>query len=145
MAVNRQHTIEIPASLREHLADAWEAFTEASQEAQCPLPRNPDFTASMMRVWACSDFVMQACIQDPTILHGLLDRGDLLADYATGEYQRKLDRVINGIGSEAGLGEQLRLFRRQEMLRIAWRDLAGWASLDEVLHDLSALADASIG
>ena len=26
----------------------------------------------------------------------------------------------------------------------AWRDLAGWASLDEVLHDLSALADASI-
>ena len=144
MAVNRQHAIEIPASLREHLADAWEAFTEASEEAQCPLPRNPDFTASMMRVWACSDFVMQACIQDPTILHGLLDRGDLLADYATGEYQRKLDRAIIGVSDEAGLGEQLRLFRRQEMLRIAWRDLAGWASLDEVLHDLSALADASI-
>ncbi|MCK5382870.1 MAG: hypothetical protein KAJ65_03845, partial [Gammaproteobacteria bacterium] len=144
MAVNRQHAVELPASLRQHLADSWEAFTEASNEAQCPLPRNPDFTASMMRVWACSDFVTQACIQDPAILQGLMGNGDLLADYATGEYQRKLGRALNGAGEGAVLGEQLRVFRRQEMLRIAWRDLAGWAPLDEVLHDLSALADASI-
>jgi glutamate-ammonia-ligase adenylyltransferase len=144
MAINRQHAVELPASLRQYLADSWEAFTEASNEAQCPLPRNPDFTASMMRVWACSDFVTQACIQDPAILQGLMGNGDLLADYATGEYQRKLGRALNGAGEGAVLGEQLRMFRRQEMLRIAWRDLAGWAPLDEVLHDLSALADASI-
>jgi glutamate-ammonia-ligase adenylyltransferase len=30
------------------------------------------------------------------------------------------------------------------MLRIAWRDLAGWATLDETLGDLSDLADACI-
>ena len=144
MAVNRQHAIEIPASLREHLADCWEAFAEASREAQCPLPRNPDFTASMLRVWACSDFVTQACIQDPAILQGLMGHGDLLADYASGEYQRKLGRVLSRVDDETELGEQLRLFRRREMLRIAWRDLAGWAPLDEVLHDLSDLADASI-
>ena len=144
MAVNRQHAIELPASLREHLADSWEAFTEASSEAQCPIPRNPDFTASMMRVWACSDFATRTCIQDPALLYGLLGNGDLLADYASGEYQRKLAKALNGSGDGGGLSEQLRVFRRQEMLRIAWRDLAGWASLDEVLHDLSALADASI-
>lgn len=144
MAVNRQHASELPASLREHLADCWEAFTEASIEAQCPIPRNPDFTASMMRVWACSDFAARACIQDPALLCGLLDNGDLLADYASGEYQRKLARALHGSGNGEGLSEQLRVFRRQEMLRIAWRDLAGWASLDEVLQDLSALADASI-
>ena len=143
-AVNRQHAIEIPSSLREHLADSWEAFTEASHEAHCPIPRNPDFTASLLRVWACSEFVRQACIQEPTILQGLLGRGDLLADYASGEYQRKLGRVLSAVNDEGELSKQLRLFRRQEMLRIAWRDLAGWASLDEVLHDLSSLADASI-
>ena len=65
-------------------------------EAHCPIPRNPDFTASMLRVWACSDFVTQACIHDPAVLHGLLGSGDLLADYASGEYQRKLKRVLSG-------------------------------------------------
>ena len=144
MAVNRQHAVEPPASLREHLAESWEAFTESSSEAHIPVPRNPDFTASMMRVWACSDFATQTCIHDPAMLYGLLENGDLLADYANGEYQRKLGRGLNGSGEAAGLGEVLRVFRTQEMLRIAWRDLAGWSPLDEVLHDLSALADACI-
>ena len=40
--------------------------------------------------------------------------------------------------------EALRRFRRRHMVRIAWRDIAGWADLDETLHDLSALADACI-
>ena len=30
------------------------------------------------------------------------------------------------------------------MVRIAWRDLAGWADLSETMADLSALADACI-
>ncbi|HAJ91421.1 MAG TPA: bifunctional glutamine synthetase adenylyltransferase/deadenyltransferase, partial [Gammaproteobacteria bacterium] len=98
----------------------------------------------MMRVWACSDFATQTCIQDPAILYGLLGNGDLLADYASGEYQRKLGRALKGVGDVATLGERLRIFRKQEMLRIAWRDLAGWAPLNEVLHDLSALADSCI-
>ena len=41
--------------------------------------------------------------------------------------------------------ESLRRLRKRHMVRIAWRDLAGWAGLDETLHDLSALADAAIG
>ena len=144
MAVNRQSAVALPASLRELLADSWDAFTAASQEAQCPLPRNPDFTASMMRVWACSDFAMQTCIRNPALLSGLLGDGDLLADYGRGEYQRKLERLLQDVVDVTDLGEQLRMFRQQQMLRIAWRDLAGWAPLDEVLHDLSALADACI-
>jgi len=125
MAVNRQQKVELPASLREPLTDSWEAFTAASIEAQCPVPRNPDFTASMMRVWACSDFVTQSCIQDPAMLSGLLANGDLLADYASGEYQRKLGRVLKGAGDAAVLGERLRVFRRQEMLRIEIQARAG--------------------
>lgn len=40
--------------------------------------------------------------------------------------------------------EALRKFRRRHMVRIAWRDIVGWADLDETLRDLSALADACI-
>ena len=43
------------------------------------------------------------------------------------------------------LMEALRRFRRRHMVRIAWRDLAGWADLDETLADLSVLADTCIG
>jgi len=39
---------------------------------------------------------------------------------------------------------ELRIFRRREMVRIAWRDLAGWAELQETMADLSHLADACI-
>ena len=40
---------------------------------------------------------------------------------------------------------ELRKWRRREMVRIAWRDLAGWASLEETLADLTSFADAAIG
>ncbi len=144
MSINRQRTVEPPPALRDHLAAAWEAFVQASAEAQLPVPANPDFTSSLMRVWASSEFVLETCIQDPAVLNGLLNRGDLLADYASGEYLRKLRQILKGVKSDAMLGRALREFRRQEMLRIAWRDLAGWSPLDEVLYDLSALADACI-
>ena len=40
--------------------------------------------------------------------------------------------------------DALRRLRRRELVRIAWRDLAGLAPLDETLRELSALADAAI-
>ena len=39
---------------------------------------------------------------------------------------------------------ELRKWRRREMVRIAWRDLAGWAHLEETLADLTSFADAAI-
>ena len=38
----------------------------------------------------------------------------------------------------------LRRWRRAEFARIAWRDLAGWAELDETLADLSRAADLAL-
>jgi glutamate-ammonia-ligase adenylyltransferase len=38
----------------------------------------------------------------------------------------------------------LRVYRRREMVRIAWRDLAGWTDLAQTVADLSSLADACL-
>ena len=38
----------------------------------------------------------------------------------------------------------LRRWRRRELVRIAWRDLAGWADLNATLAELSAFAEAAI-
>ncbi len=145
MPINRQLARQIPDALREHLAESWEAYEHAVREAQLPLPQDPDFATSLLRVWAGSEFVIQTCISEPGVLHELLEGGDLLADYAADEYRRKLGQLLREVQDEATLSRVLRQFRRQQMLRIAWRDLAGWAPLNEVLHDLSALADACIG
>jgi glutamate-ammonia-ligase adenylyltransferase len=45
---------------------------------------------------------------------------------------------------EAQFMASLRALRHAHSVRIAWRDIAGWATLDETLRDLSDLADACI-
>ena len=143
MTINRQR-VEPPAALRESLDHAWESYATAAADAGLPLPRHPDFTASLRRVWACSDFVSGACIRAPSLLHGLLTSGDLLADCPAGEHERRLGLALRSVDDETVLGAVLRDFRLREMVRIAWRDLAGWDKLDAVLADLSSLADACI-
>ena len=144
MAVNRQLAAALPEALKGYLSDSWEAFEQAASEAQFPLPRDADFATSLLRVWACSEFVTNLCINEPEILFGLLDEGTLLADYGIGEHERRLGQALQGVRDDAALGQALRRFRNRELFRIAWRDLAGWACLDEVLGDLSSLADACI-
>ena len=102
----------------------------------------PEFTASMVKVWCSSLFIAESCTRRPEILVDLVNSGDLSTIYNEHSYAEKLARIQ--IDSEAGLMQELRRFRRREMIRIAWRDLAGWAPLSETLADLSWLADACI-
>ncbi|CAA9892177.1 Glutamine synthetase adenylyl-L-tyrosine phosphorylase / Glutamine synthetase adenylyl transferase [Candidatus Methylobacter favarea] len=100
------------------------------------------FTASIVKVWGCSLFVAESCSRKPELLVDLVVSGDLAAIYSDTCYHDKL--ALLAINSEADLMAKLRHFRRREMIRIAWRDLAGWAPLTETLLDLSGLADACI-
>ena len=142
--INRQQAGNLPDVLREPLGEAWEAFTQASVEAGYTPPAHPEFVAALQRVWACSDFVSQACQRNPEVFYRLLDDGCLLGDYAPGDLAQKLALALQDARDETALSRLLREFRQQEMLRIACRDLAGWAPLGEVLRDLSALADACV-
>ncbi|HEY7640604.1 MAG TPA: bifunctional [glutamate--ammonia ligase]-adenylyl-L-tyrosine phosphorylase/[glutamate--ammonia-ligase] adenylyltransferase [Steroidobacteraceae bacterium] len=99
---------------------------------------------SLRRVWACSEFVATVCVRTPALLSELVGTGDLFARAADGWFANDVRQRVSG-ASEAEAMESLRRFRKRHMVRIAWRDLAGWADLDETLRDLSALADACIG
>ena len=110
--------------------------------------QNPSFTgsaefaAAMVKVWACSQFVAENCQRNPALLSDLHSSGDLARSYHAPTYTDKL--TLLQTDSEAQLMAGLRRFRQREMVRIAWRDLAGWASLAETLLDLSMLAEACI-
>ncbi len=122
----------------ERVLTHWRNYLECADE-----PVEP--STEMAKVWAFSDFVAQSCSRNPALLKTLLSSGDLERAYKEGELGQRLDAALDGVSDESDLGGRLRRFRRLEMVRIAWRDLAGRAELVEVTADLSALAEACIG
>ena len=134
----------MPGALRHHVEQAWDIYIESIAKAGLDVPGHPDFIKILYKVWAYSDFVAQSCVLHPGLINDLLDSGDLLSDYRPDEYHAKLKNQLGKVKDQGTLEVLLRTFRRREMVRIAWRDLAGWASLKETMRDLSALADACI-
>jgi len=131
---------ELPESLRGR-AEHWREQFEA---AGAVLPGDPAIAASVDTVFAASEFVAQACVREPGLLAGLAASGDLSAAYAEDAYIERVQAALAEAGDEAALGAALRALRRREMVRIAWRDLAGWAGLEQTTGELSALAEACI-
>ncbi|MCP3670107.1 MAG: bifunctional [glutamate--ammonia ligase]-adenylyl-L-tyrosine phosphorylase/[glutamate--ammonia-ligase] adenylyltransferase [Gammaproteobacteria bacterium] len=131
--------------LTEQVERHWQEWSSAlEQEQLSTLTAQPDFISELKRVWEGSDYVIQSCIRVPGLLHGLVESGDLHASYQTGDMGRCLQLELEPVVDEAALHRGLRLFRRAQMVRIIWRDLAGIAPLAETLEDLSALADACV-
>ena len=95
-------------------------------------------------VAACSEFVLHWCRRRPEWLAELVSSGDLTRIYTSDDIQAGLCDRLDGVTDEKQLASRLRQFRQREMLRIIWRDLAGWADLEETMRDLSRLADACV-
>ncbi|MGR8998656.1 MAG: bifunctional [glutamate--ammonia ligase]-adenylyl-L-tyrosine phosphorylase/[glutamate--ammonia-ligase] adenylyltransferase [Gammaproteobacteria bacterium] len=133
---------KIPDELGSAVASSLKQWDEQLTSLNLEFHPTPEFNASIVKVWCSSLFIAESCIRRPEILVDLVNSGDLSTIYKEDNYVGKLERMQ--IEDEAQLMQKLRRFRRREMIRIAWRDLAGWAQLSETLADLSWLADACI-
>ncbi|MGH8260752.1 MAG: bifunctional [glutamate--ammonia ligase]-adenylyl-L-tyrosine phosphorylase/[glutamate--ammonia-ligase] adenylyltransferase [Steroidobacteraceae bacterium] len=105
---------------------------------------------SLERVVRGSDFIRHALERDPGLLAELAASGDLACAHATpaaaaAYYAQRAAERAGALADEADFMARLRHWRCREMVRVAWRDLAGWAALEETLADLSAFADAAVG
>ncbi|MEJ2040805.1 MAG: bifunctional [glutamate--ammonia ligase]-adenylyl-L-tyrosine phosphorylase/[glutamate--ammonia-ligase] adenylyltransferase, partial [Desulfosarcinaceae bacterium] len=138
----------------------WQKISDAMDQAGTA-PSLPEAMASDLKhAFAFSNFAARQCQRHPDLLADLLHSGDLRQSYREGSCARRIRRLFpsppqspegdasrHPAGAEARreeLHHVLRLFRRREMVRIALRDLCGWADLDQTLRDLSMLADACI-
>jgi glutamate-ammonia-ligase adenylyltransferase len=120
------------------------AALQADAGTRAALAQAPaDILATLPRVLAASDFIAESCTRNPQLLAALLARGDLTRRLAPGELARGAPELSAAVMEGEAQGA-LRRWRRHELVRIAWRDLAGWADLDETLADLTAFADAAI-
>ncbi len=102
-----------------------------------------DITATLPRVLAASGFLAESFTRRPQLLTALLARGDLTRRLAPGELAARAPALSAAV-AEGEAQSVLRRWRRHELVRIAWRDLAGWADLGETLADLTAFADTAI-
>jgi glutamine synthetase adenylyltransferase/Zn-dependent oligopeptidase len=93
------------------------------------------------RVAAGSEFVAAALIQDPAALAWLaLHDAPAAARAASEDYGRRAAAAANATDA----ARILREWRRREMVRIAWRDIAGRAGVNDSLQAVSDLADGCI-
>ena len=99
---------------------------------------------ALPRVFTGSEFVAHACVSRSDLLPDLVRSGDLLRLYGADEMRARVLAAVTLCTDEVALKAALRVLRQREMVRLAWRDLAGWANLEEVVRTLSALADACL-
>jgi glutamate-ammonia-ligase adenylyltransferase len=157
---------DLPEILSQNLEEKWDAFCIAAKNAHAQLPDDPEILTGLRRVFAYSDFVARSCIQKPEMLVDLISTGDLQRQYEEKEYRVKIKLMLQTVEEnttpaqpvypthhpsldlDSGISRLqhiLRRIRMREMVRIAWRDLTGWADLTETMADLSDFADACIG
>ena len=128
------------ALTRQFAEHALTVLEERAPESATILKSAPaEIQTGIHRAFAASDFVLDALARDEQLLPLLLAR-------SSQQLAGALPVPISGsiAADETQFMAQLRRWRRGELTRIAWRDLAGWASLAGTLLDLSNAADTAI-
>jgi glutamate-ammonia-ligase adenylyltransferase len=103
-----------------------------------------ELRAALPSVVNGSDFVCEALSRRPELAKWLIDEGALTRALAVGEMKQRLASSVVSSGELSDFMAELRRQREREMVRIAWRELAGSANPAETLADTSVFADASI-
>ncbi len=118
--------------------------TPSDTQREALAARDAGLLPSFEKLLYCSDFASESLARDATLLGDLLDCGapqrGLLCGACT-----PAGRPFALEADEATVLAWLRRWRRREMVRIAWRDLGGFATLEETLEELTTFADRAVG
>jgi glutamate-ammonia-ligase adenylyltransferase len=133
----------IQEDLLQRAAERIRQLAENDAETWRELLAAPRIAETAAHVWACSEFVENSCVRDPSLLRELSVSGALDAAVTATSLAADLARCVTAT-TEDEVMAQLRKFRRRHLVRIAWRDIAGWADVPETLRELSQLADTCI-
>ncbi len=93
------------------------------------------FSSSQARILEYSPFLSRLIERHPDWLEALQVSGRLENSSPPGA------ELLDALIEKHGLDPALRQFRNREMMRLIWRDLNELAAVDEILADLSTLAD----
>lgn len=106
-----------------------------------PEGRQQDWPETLAQVLIASPFIAQMICRQPGLLLDHVIDGSLFKQHSLTDMEASINESLSRVNNENDLIEALRKTRYQHSLRIGWRDLAGWADLNETLAALSNLAD----
>ena len=106
--------------------------------------RQPRGIASTITLLAGSQFLSSLLWRRPQLLVWLLEEALWAPPPGRDALQQELQQLLHGKASEAEVGDCLRAFTHQHLLRIGGRDLNHLAGVEDITADLSALADCVI-
>lgn len=134
-----------PQPRRAKAARALEHFeaTLAANEERSTL--SADARERLLCAFAASDFLAAVAASQPAVVAAHASEAPSAAR-SLADYRSRLSAQLGAEPVEPrALGRILRRFRAAEAARIAWRDLFGLATIDTLLAEQSALAEACIG
>jgi glutamate-ammonia-ligase adenylyltransferase len=133
----------LPAALGPELDKARERLA-ASEIWTGLAARDGRLAATADKLIACSAYAADMLARYPQLLDELIRTGRLHRPLEDRELDPLFLQEAPDTETEVQFMRRLRLFRHRELLRIIWRDSAGWSDCDETLRELSAVADACL-
>jgi len=143
MSVDDMDLDPIPEMLQPRLQQHLEALDEAGG-LPVDLQASDVVRRSLPLVWTCSDFVAESCLRDAALLPWLAGPGRMLEPADPAWFSSEIEQACGSCADDTEYMAALRRYRRRQMVRIAWRDLAGFAPVEEILRELTELADACL-
>ncbi len=132
-----------PQELENHREKTLESFQHLVRDTKLA-----DITNSSLQQWlkvmVCSDFVTQQFTRHKERIIDQWLSGNYSRAISKNEMAQILALELEYVDTEAQLLQNLRNFRNQQMVRICYRDINGLADLNEVLFELSTLANCVI-
>ena len=133
----------IPTQLTEPLSKARDKFTQTISSTV--LENMPEQELQYwLKVLVCSDYVERQLIHHLDAIAQQWADGLYHRSVEADEMAQMLAQSLQTANNEQELYKALRQFRNQQMVRITWRDINGLAPLNEVLSELTELANCTI-
>ena len=121
-----------------------QTYSQGLERATLNIDLDETQTTHLIKSLFFSEFIASNLAKTPAVLKDLIESGDLFKLYSAHTIGVKLEKMVSGEMDETAVQQILFQAKLYEIIRIAWRDLTGQASLEETLCDLSHLADAIV-
>jgi [glutamine synthetase] adenylyltransferase / [glutamine synthetase]-adenylyl-L-tyrosine phosphorylase len=105
---------------------------------------NPATAELLCTVLGASRLLGDLLARHPELLTAMADEGGLAAPRPVGELTAEATAIVGRQQDPAAAWDGLRRFKRRELVRVAVRDLAGRADVEDVGAELTTLAEACL-
>jgi len=114
-----------PVEFKAVADEKYAAFVLACEEKGLTPPADPSLAETIPKIFVFSNFLARRCVLTPDVLLDLIDSGELHQSRDVEAFGKKIADQGRDSGDIGALSLTLRNIRQREMIRIAFRELAG--------------------